>query len=525
MLVTLSQFKGLVPKLAPDVLPQQAAQTAKNCLFGSGALRPLKSELAVTTNALAAGTKLSIFRYATNKWLSWITDVDICRTSIPMDANDRIYWTGDGVPKMGTNSTILGPGVMPANSYTLGIPKPAGTPVVSGAAAAGNSLTAETRAYVYTFVSAYGEEGPPSNPSNIISVEPGTAVTVSSMSIGAANIIYKNIYRINQGTTSAEYQYVGSVLMGVPTYGDSIADENLGEVLLSSTWTAPEATMKGLISHPAGFLVGFYGNTVCFSEPYLPHAWDALNEVTLESAVVAIGAYGTSIIVATKGLPYVITGSAPGQMSVEKLEKGEACTLKRSLVDMGYACIFAGTSGLWMAGTGTVELITAQLMTSKEWQTYAATMQFAVQFENLYIGFMTTGGFIFDTSTGDFSTHDITATAGWYDRENGKLYLVVSGAIVEWAGGATSHTLIWKSKKMLLPYPMNFGAAQVITTAACTAKVYADGVLKHTQSVTDSYPFRLPSGFRATSWEIQVEGTSDVTSVSLASSMSELAQV
>jgi hypothetical protein len=166
-------------------------------------------------------------------------------------------------------------------------------------------------------------------------------------------------------------------------------------------------------------------------------------------------------------------------------------------------------------------------MTKKEWAAYSATLQFAVQYESLYIGFMTTGGFVFNTLTGDFSTHDITATAGWYDREAGKLYLVVGGTIVEWSAGAGAHSLVWKSKKFQVPLPVNFGAAQVFAAGPVTVKVYADGVLKHTeaQGATSANPFRLPSGFRATNWEVQIEGSCEVTSLFVASTISELSQV
>jgi hypothetical protein len=430
---------------------------------------------------------------------------------------------------MGDNSKILSGTSKPGGSWTLGIPKPAAAPSPSAAAASG-TVDDVTYAYVYTYVSAYGEEGPPSDPSANITITPGATVTVAGMSVspGASyNIATKNIYRVNTGSTASEYQYVTSVLVAVTSYADSKASSALGEILPSATWIPPNSTMTGLISHPGGFLVGFYKNVLCPSEPYMPHAYPAQYQETVDAEIVAIGAFGNSILVTTKGMPYIVTGSTPGQLSVEKLEKGEACIFKRAFVDMGYTCVFPGPSGLWAAGTGSVELATQSLMTKKEWAAYSATLQFAVQYESLYIGFMTTGGFVFNTATGDFSTHDITATAGWYDREAGKLYLVVAGTIVEWAAGAGAHGLVWKSKKFQVPSPVNFGAAQVFAAGPVTVKVYADGVLKHTetQGATSANPFRLPSGFRATNWEVQIEGSYEVTSLFIASTMSELAQV
>jgi hypothetical protein len=531
MILKLDQFRGLAPRLAPVDLPQQAGQVATNCLFGSGSLRPLVSEGTVTvTDSLVSGTKRSIFKYTGNRWLAWLADINVCRSSVALDSFDRLYWTGDGAPKMGGNTKILSGSSKPGGYWNLGIPKPSAVPSTSASSPSG-TVDDVTYAYVYTYVSAYGEEGPPSDPSPNRTITPPATVTVSGMSTSPGadyNIVSKNIYRVNTGSTTSEFQYVASVAVATTSYADSKASADLGEVLPSATWIAPNSTMVGIISHPGGFLVGFYKNVICPSEPYMPHAYPAQYQITVDAEIVAIGAYGNSILVVTKGMPYIITGSTPGQLSLpEKLEKGEACILKRGFVDMGYVCVFPGPSGLWVAGTGSVELATASLMTKKEWVAYSASLVFAVQYGNLYIGFMATGGFIFDTATGDFSTHDITATAGWYDRTEGKLYLVVGGTIVEWSTGSSVHNLTWKSKKFQVPFPVNFGAAQVFAAGPVTIKVYADGTLKQTetQGSASASPFRLPSGFRATNWEVQIEGSYEVTSVFIASTMSELAQV
>jgi hypothetical protein len=164
-------------------------------------------------------------------------------------------------------------------------------------------------------------------------------------------------------------------------------------------------------------------------------------------------------------------------------------------------------------------------MRKDEWSVYSASLVFAVQYGELYIGFMTAGGFVLDTKTGDFSTHNVTATAGWYEREEGRLFLVVSGAIVEWAAGSTKKTFTWKSKRFRMSAPTNFGAAKIYADGPVTLKVYADNVLKHTeiQSVASKNSFRLPSGFTSTEWELEVLGNCEITSITMASSASELA--
>ena len=55
-----------------------------------------------------------------------------------------------------------------------------------------------------------------------------------------------------------------------------------------------------------------------------------------------------------------------------------------------------------------------------------------------------------------------------------------------------------------------------------TVKFYADNALIHTQTVQSRNPFRLPSKV-GRDWEMQIEGSQEVFSLSIANSMSELA--
>jgi hypothetical protein len=531
--IPLKQFAGLVPRVAPALLPDSASQVAVNCQFGSGTLRPLPGELSVVAadNAvLKSGTKKSIFKY-NNTWLNWVDDVNVCRSALAMDSFDRIYWTGDGAPKMADNATALSGTAKPGGSWNLGLPKPAAAATVSKSGAAGDPTEDTTRSYVYTYVSAYGEEGPPSSPSALITVSVGNTVTVSDMSVapsGAYNIVSKNIYRVNTGSSASEYQFVGSVLVAVTTYSDTVDDADLGEVLPSSGWIAPNATMVDLVAHPAGFFVGHYKNVLCPSEAYMPHAWPAAYQMTVDAEIVAKGCYGNSILVVTKGMPYIVTGDNPAQLGKpEKLEKGEACILKRGFVDMGYACVYPGPSGLWIVGTGAINLMTEKLMTQKEWQTLSSGLVFAVQYETNYIAFTASGGFVFDTATGNLTNHTVTATGGWYDRENGNLYLVMNGAIVQWIGGSAVNQLTWKSKRFRAPYPINHIAARVIAAGPVTVLIYADGVLRHTetQTVRDSEPFMITDGDNATDWEIEVRGFYEVTSILVGRTVAELGRM
>jgi hypothetical protein len=534
MLIKSETFGGIAPKIAPHLLPAQAAQTALNCKFGSGRLEPYKG-LSVKAALSKVGTKLSLFRYVpAGVWFHWITDVNAVNSPIGSDPYARVYYTGDTVPKMTANdiATSGGGTGYPTVSYVLGVPAPLVSPtlVVQGTITNDDPSLVESRTYVYTYVSAYGEEGPPCDASLVVDVAPGQEVALSSMSgapAGNYNITHKRIYRTNQGTSGTEYQLVATILIGQATYTDSIESESLGATLESTTWVAPPSTLSGIIALPCGALAGFSGNELCMSVPYHPHAWPIEYRLSFDSPIVGIGAFGNYILVTTTGMPYIVVAQDPSSAVPEKLEAGQACVSKRGIVDMGYSVLYPAPDGLVSAGSGQFTLITAEILSKEDWQALNPSSINAYYWNGKYVGFYdtgsTTGGFIFDPTTKDFAFTNLYATAGYADLATGKLYLVgVDGNVSEWDAGSTL-TLTWKSKPFDTPLPVNMGAGQVFADVyPATLKVYADGSLKHTQTVADALPFRLPAGFLAGRWEFEVIGTSKVNRVCVARTVADL---
>lgn len=62
------------------------------------------------------------------------------------------------------------------------------------------------------------------------------------------------------------------------------------------------------------------------------------------------------------------------------------------------------------------------------------------------------------------------------------------------------------------------------TTYDITFRLYAEGVLKHTQIVTDDEPFRLPGGYLSNIYSVEIESALPVTRVSVAENIFELAE-
>jgi len=164
-------FQGIVPRYEPQLLDQTQAQEAENCDVLSGRMDPIKGTTVVTT--VPAGTK-SIFPYPTlSTWLNWTTDVDVVRNPLAEDSFDRIYFTGDGVPKVrGTTLTV-------GEEFPLGVPKP--TNKLTLAAQDKTATTTWTREWHYQYEDANGtitQEGTLTEGVDITETTPGKLYNV-----------------------------------------------------------------------------------------------------------------------------------------------------------------------------------------------------------------------------------------------------------------------------------------------------------------------------------------------------------
>ena len=247
--------------------------------------------------------------------------------------------------------------------------------------------------------------------------------------------------------------------------------------------------------------------------------------------IVGIGAYGSFVVITTTGLPYVVSVIDPAFVIPEKIEIEQSCVSKRGIVDMGYAVAYPTPDGLALIGMGAPnDVVTRKLLRKEDWEKYNPPSIHAYFFDGRYIAFYDAtaiggqqGGFILDPLNPDIGLveTDLYATAGFTNRLDDSLYLVIGGNIVKWEGAATKRTNLWKSGITRLPRPVNMSSAQVIAeTYPVTYRLYADGALKHTEVVADSSPFRLPSGYLADEYERELSG--EVSRCLTATSMDEL---
>lgn len=575
MRIKLSNFSGIAPGVSPRLINEKFGQTAENIDFESGVLVPIDGDSNVSGVTLQNSLRRSIYKYLDTYWLEWADDfVKAVKGPLANDTFNRLYWTGNdtvGYPMMGTQtSMITGSSGYPAAGYRLGVPAPESAPSVSKTGTADPDQIPNSVSYVYTLVTVYGEEGPPSAPSTSIDLTDTETVTVTmpALDVPSGNYNFgtgalKRIYRSNTGSATTEFQYVGEVAISATSFEDTTPAAELGEVIPSYYWVGPpddntslypDGPMQGLINVANGIMAGFAGKQLCLSEPYLPHAWPTSYRKVLENTIVALGATNNGIVCLTDGRPVFVTGTDPSAMTTIQLDFAQACINKHSVVDMGEYILYAGPDGLCSVSGASGEVVTRGLISRDQWNSdFHPDIIKAFNYKGTYVAIWDTGsaqgGWVLDPRNAESALSTITADAVrgcWVNPKDGHAYVIVGNKIKDYREGGSAKTLTWKSKEFILPMPISFGWVAVLAEQyPIDVSVYADGTKiadytlsgnagNHTLNVTTpggvsnttlKEPImRLPFVL-ANKWEVEVSSSKTVNEVILAQSMQEIRDV
>lgn len=160
--IILKAFRGKVPRISERALKPNYAVEALNCKISRGRLDPIRGPSLVHTSSLAQDIA-TMFRYrhgGADNWLVWSRPVDVVRSPTAQDSRGRLFFTGDGEPRMTSQAdAISGGGPYPAAWFVLGVYAPTVAPTTS---VTGGTGDVESRAYLYTLRTQYDEESAPS---------------------------------------------------------------------------------------------------------------------------------------------------------------------------------------------------------------------------------------------------------------------------------------------------------------------------------------------------------------------------
>lgn len=455
-----------MPKVASRQLPPEAAQNAINCDFETGSLKPFKG---ITLGSVFKNYQFkTYFPVATGYTFIATGYFDVVR-SHAFNADDRFYFS-DGTNKLRQSNKTLAAtggntGGFPAISYYLGVPKPATALTVRTSTYYKGTTFLKSVSYIYTYIAEFGStlrEGPPSDPSNTIDVYENQYVIFSGMVASPPsgyNIVGYRLYRLEQGTTGADYELIdglfstGSEYMAYTATGyDRLADVgsstlsgkvysegvklfgitgtnftselavggyifphnwlsarkilsiqskteltidesfspnfntatgewagqvvkyNTGggwqlydtsEVISAEDYDEAPAGLQGLIDLSNGCYAAFKNNRVYVSEPYLPDAWPYTIDVT--DTIVAIGRYGTTLVVATNSTPYRVEVYDPAAMTKQVISQNQKCLFKRGMISGERFCIYPSPDGLFYIGEDGERIVTEGIFTKEQW--------------------------------------------------------------------------------------------------------------------------------------------------------------
>ena len=542
-------FQAAIPRLDAALLPENAATIAENLNLERGTLHPLRDPKLYRQSS-KTGDQLTLYRFApvpgdpTSGWVfSWPFDVDCVKGPVTSNNQELTYWTGDSYPRFTDNSLAIGSGPLPAASYRLGIPDSNLAPQVEVIDDEPppddeeiDQRLVEERDYVVTFTSQLGSlvmEGPPSNPSDIVSVSPYQSVQLTHLPqppSGNYKWTGKNLYRRLASSGQTSFHLVAELAPDADDYHDQLATRDIpGDTMLSGSWYPPPEDMFGLSVLNNGLMFGASDNDICISEPYLPHAWNPANRYPLPHRIVGLGQADNNIVAITEKNPYILSGANPAAMSSTELTLNQGCLSKRSIVSGNFGCCYASPDGLVIISSGGSRLLTEQVFTREQWQALNPASMLGATHEDRVIMSYTNGGnngsFIIDPRQPEngviFSSQYFTAAHkdGLLDS---LLVFVPQANIRLWdEGDPLSYT--WKSRLHILPAPATFTAARVEadTYNDTTLSVYAAHRVFQ-QPITSRDPVRLPGGYSDRHFQVKVTGTDTVRRVILGESVSEL---
>ncbi len=379
----------------------------------------------------------------------------------------------------------------------------------------------------------------------------------------------------------------GNVTRQADTFTDTIDIKTLdAEVILESEdYDAPESTMQGMLTIHNGMIVGFFDNTLCFCEPGKPHAWPIKYRKQIDSPIVGIGAFGSTVVVLTDKTPWQVTGNNPDVITLQRTDYILPCLSKQSIVNIGFGVMWSSTGGLAVYSSSIVgtDYLTKNVHSWTSWPAAVTRESLVGQYyRGRYFGSDGTNTFIFERNDqigGHLVTTDIKFSAAHYIAATDNMYFVEGSTLYLWNSPNEGPTVLdWKSKVFTTKDYVNLGACRVIadystpegeqTVASTNAQILLDnqaliasddvtgyvdadefGMLGVAESnltplVNADYtatfqlfvnkqlifsttrssdaPFRLPTGYRSDTFEIRVATTARVRAIHLAETMAGL---
>lgn len=576
MIITLSAFQGESPRTIPRLLQQNMAQQAYNTKLDNGAINPIHRARFVERLPEVAQT---IYLHK-GEWLGWPVVVDAVPGPV---ADDRLYYTGAGAPKLLYDGqtydlAIQRPDGKPVASVA-GTPDPdlltsiiyAYTWVSDlGEESEPSPLSESVEWSPGLMVTVRGFSQPPANRRITMmriyrSQTSDTGNTelyfIAERAAGVGDFIDDNL-DIVELIPSTDWNAPPDDLAGLTALPNGMLAGFVGKKLYFSEPYYPHAWPEKYILTTDYEIVGLgaFGSSVAIMTTGTPYvaSGTAPENMVMEKLELNLPCVNARGIV---DLGYSV--AYPSHLGLVTISSSGANVVTNGVLTRDqwqqmnpYSFVAGQYAGRWMAS-------------------YAYTDQAGEGKRGILIIDLT-GDQTFLIRNNDY------AASMCYDIESGALYLLKSGTdIYEWDAISEPYgEQLWRSKKFVINSEVCFGALLVegddTTTAAqkkslsdkakaimaanrvimdthrsvgeiggaaigvipfggsllheaeddhvsLAVSVFADGVLKWTTSKLNQV-VRLPAGYQARTWEIEVRGNIEITQIMMATSASEIAE-
>lgn len=587
--VNITSFGGMIPALDDRKIPDNAATLSRNIFLYDGNLKGMRTPRLLRNVPPGATYSYRLpddYGGASQSnddavWLDFVNaQTDVVRAPVFGDVYDRYYWASStAMPMYNTRARIAAS----QPSWLLGVTQPANAPGVN---VVGGSGATVSRAYVYTYVSAYGEEGPPSLPTLVTGFINGswnlTWTSPVPADLGVSrNLTKVRVYRTVTSTGGvATYFLVSEFTLPTLAYSDVLTDAVVSgnAQLESATWSGPPFDLQGLCAMPNGIIAGWRNNELWFSEPYRPHAWPVGYVLTVPFPIVGLGIVGQTLVVCTTGYPMTASGVNPTYITTSTLATFEPCTSRESIMSAPEGVYYASPNGLVLVNPGLATNVTRDLITPDRWAELTPSRFKAARFASAYYGYGALSGGVFDDDSFEITNafvnldatgaqrgviidardmrvafnllaSDINIVGVMNDAWSNDLFLIHSDKLY-WIDNKDAQPYFdvytWRSKIFHSPKKQNFGAMKVYFTVPGTTpaqnpvrnnaldqdlqagqygllRLYADG--KHILTYelrTSGELIRPPSGFKAEWWQFEVEARVEISQIQMASTVKEL---
>lgn len=471
--ITIPTFGGEVPRTTPRLLEATQAARAVNCDLRRGALEALRGPALVQTlNAPDTPDRpgRTIFKHDLDGWLAWDKEVSVVKSAVTDVTGDtplgHVFMTGDrtyptqylaggkvcrlGLPRPSSPLTVrikkqaavtdtvevYGFGAqsaaeIPPRYGVDGLPEiqedgvsitPFADSSLEGLEPGQETTVARSSAYCYTLVRSLAggviqQESAPSPPSEVVDVDDGDGCVISGWDIPDLEdlcVTHIRLYRTLSGEKTSEFHFLAEAPADAVEYEDTAHDKDVPlEVLSTSLWDEIPDDARGLIKTDNGLYAAFHGNELLVSEPFVAYAFPSAYRLTVEDEIVALGHVDGTIIVLTKGRPYLAAGSAPESLQLVHLPIEQACVSARSVASLPGGVVYASPDGLMHFTANEQTLLTAGTFTREQWQAMGPDKLLGAVLDGRYVGFFAGSNLGFLFSIGAKDVVHVELPDGW----------------------------------------------------------------------------------------------------------------